>query len=286
MQESPAERIDNRPTGRALATLRDRRRFVDDTGRDTARDFDSNGRRLLCVSLHDVAPATLPECRDALDFLDALHIGPVSLLVVPDYHGLGRADRDERFCDFVRARARRGDEIVLHGYFHRDPGKQWRGLRDWLERRVHIEHEGEFARLNGTVARIRLLRGLAVLRAAGWQPSGFVAPAWLVSPGTCNALQNLSLRYYATRDYLHLLTDEARIHAPSLVVSTLGPWRRMLSAPRNHLVLGRHLDAPVLRAALHPRDLGYRGIEALWRRLLDPLVDREIVTEGNVAAAH
>ncbi len=276
MPQSAAERIDDRPTGRALGTLRGGRRFLDATGGNTDRAFESNSRRRLCVSLHDVAPATLPECRETLDFLDALQMSPVSLLVVPDYHGLGRADRDECFCNFVNFRA----------YFHRDPDVQWHGLRDWLERRVHIEHEGEFARLNGTVARIRLLRGLAVLRAAGWQPSGFVAPAWLMSPGTCSALQNLSLRYYASRDYLHLLADEGRIHAPSLVVSTRGPWHRMLAAPRNHLVLGRYLEAPVLRAALHPRDLGYRGIETLWRRLLDPLVDREIVTEGNVAAAH
>jgi uncharacterized protein len=243
-------------------------------------------RRLLCVSLHDVAPATLPACRDVLDFLDALHIGPVSLLVVPDYHGLGRADRDDRFCDFVRARARRGDEIVLHGYLHRDPDARWRGLRDWFERRLNIDREGEFAHITAAVARVRLLRGLAVLRAAGWQPSGFVAPGWLMSPGTCEALQTLPLRYYATRNYVHLLADEGRIHAPSLVVSARSPWRRMVSAPWNHTVLGRHHDAPVLRAALHPRDLTYRGIEAMWRRLLGPLIDREIVTEGNIAAAH
>lgn len=261
-------------------------RLVDDTVGEAFRDSDGGGRRLLCVSLHDVAPATLLECRHTLEFLDALHIGPVSLLVVPDYHGLGRADRDERFCDFVRTRTLRGDEIVLHGYFHREPDVQWRGLRNWLGRRAHIDQEGEFARLTPRVARMRLLRGLAVLRAAGWRPNGFVAPAWLMSPGTCKALQNLPLRYYATRDYVYLLADEGRIHAPSLFVNTRSPWHRMLSASWNHAVLGRHLDAPVLRVTLHPRDFVTRGNEALWRRLLDLLADREIVTEGIIAAAH
>jgi len=242
-------------------------------------------RRLLCVSLHDVAPATLPACREVLALLDGLHIGPVALLVVPDYHGLGRADRDERFCDFLRARARRGDEIVLHGYFHRDPDAKTRSLRDWLERRVYTDREGEFARLETNVARARLLRGLAVLRSAGWQPSGFVAPAWLMSPGTCDALGGLPLRYYATRDNLCLLAGERRIHAPSLVVSSRSAWRRALSIPWNCGTLARHVDAPVLRAALHPADLRHRSIEALWCRLLGTLQGREIVTEGDLAAA-
>jgi uncharacterized protein len=241
-------------------------------------------RRLLCVSLHDVAPATLSACRDILAFLDRQRIGPIALLVVPDYHGLGRADRDERFCDFLRARVRRGDEIVLHGYFHRDPDREPRGLIDWLERRAYTDLEGEFARLDANVARARLLRGLAVLRSAGWQPSGFVAPAWLMSPGTCDALEGMPLRYYATRDSLWLLAGERRIPAPSLVVSARGPWRRALSVPWNCAILARYLDAPVLRAALHPTDLRHRSTEALWRRLLSATGDREIVTEGALAA--
>ncbi len=72
--------------------------------------------RLLCVSLHDVAPATLDDCTTTLAFLDGLGLVPVSLLVVPDYHGLGRADRDGRFASFIESRILRGDEIVLHGY--------------------------------------------------------------------------------------------------------------------------------------------------------------------------
>lgn len=242
-------------------------------------------RRLLCVSLHDVAPATLPDCRKTLAFLDALRIGPVALLVVPDYHGLGRADRDERFCDFLRARARRGDEIVLHGYLHRDGAEPVHGVRDWLERRVYTDREGEFSRLNANSARARLLRGLAVLRSAGWQPTGFVAPAWLTSPGTRYALESLPIRYFATRSSVCLVADERRIAAPSLVMSTRSAWRRLLSAPWNHALLGRHLHAPVLRAALHPGDLRFGDLESLWHRLLNQLRGREIVTESELVAS-
>lgn len=242
-------------------------------------------RRLLCVSLHDVAPATLPDCRNTLAFLDSLRIGPVALLVVPDYHGLGRVDRDDRFCEFLRARTRRGDEVVLHGYVHQDSGGLPHGLGERLERRVYSDGEGEFARLGTNVARARLLRGLAVLRAAGWRPSGFVAPAWLMSPGTRVALEGLPLRYFATRNDVCLLGGERRIAAPSLVVSTRRLWRRTLSVPWNHAVLDRHLNQPVIRAALHPRDVQYGSIESLWRRLLGRVLEREIVTEGQLVAA-
>lgn len=235
--------------------------------------------RLLCVSLHDVAPATLADCRETLAFLDEQHIGPVALLVVPDYHGQGRMDRDERFCEFLRERERRGDEIVLHGFWHRDTVADCHGLRDWLERCVTTASEGEFSRLDSTAARARILRGLAVLRAAGWQPHGFVAPAWLMSPGTRDALDTLPLRYCATRDYVVPLPSEQPIPAPSLVVSSRSRWRRAASPLWNRARLSHRQYRPVLRAALHPQDMRHPDLAALWREMLAKLSDRRVVTE-------
>jgi predicted deacetylase len=75
--------------------------------------------------------------------------------------------RVERFGGFVRTRTRRGEDSVRHGYFHGNSDARWRALRDCLDRRVRINQESELARLTETVARIRLLRGPAVLRTAG-----------------------------------------------------------------------------------------------------------------------
>lgn len=239
-------------------------------------------RRRLCISLHDVAPATLEDCAHALGFLDRLQLGPVALLVVPDYHGLGRVDRDLRFARFIDARLRRGDEVVLHGFRHADCAPHGTGLRDWLERRVYTAGEGEFSRLDIDTARTRILRGLAVLRSAGWQPHGFVAPAWLMSEGTLEALEELPLRYCSTRDRVTVLASGRRIPAPSLVVSTRSAWRRALSQFWNQARSSRHALSPVLRAALHPTDLRYPEIERLWRQLLAGLADRQVVTEGQL----
>jgi hypothetical protein len=236
--------------------------------------------RLLCVSVHDVAPATLDDCLATLSFLDSLRVTPVALLVVPDYHGLGRIDRDERFCEFLRARAARGDEIVLHGFRHDDAPQRRAGLRDRLRWRTYMHGEGEFARLDSDCARSRILRGLAVLRSAGWHPAGFVAPAWLMSPGTYDALDSLPFQYCATRDVVLALDQGRRIPAPSLVVSSHSQSRRGIAALWNQLRLARRGASPVMRVALHPRDTRYQSIEALWRRLLSQMAGRSIITEG------
>lgn len=238
--------------------------------------------RLLCISLHDVAPATLDDCANTLAFLDDLRLGPVALLVVPDYHGLGRVDRDRRFTSFIESRILRGDEIVLHGLRHMDTGPRPRGIREWLTRRLYTDGEGEFGQLDFEAARTRILRGLIVLRSAGWHPTGFVAPAWLMSPSVLCALDETPLQYCATRDAVVVLQSGQRIAAPSLVVSTRAAWRRALSPMWNRALLARHASSRVVRAALHPADLRYPAMERLWRRLFSQLADREVVTEAQL----
>ena len=242
-------------------------------------------RPRLCVSLHDVAPATLEDCRRALDFLDQRCIGPVSLLVVPQYHGRGRADRERRFLDFTRSRVSMGDEVVLHGFTHQDSAAVSAGVRDWLERRVYAAGAGEFSRLDASTARTRILKGLAVLRAAGWSPKGFVAPGWLMSQGTIEALESLSLDYYSTRAAICHLKSERIVTAPSFVVSSRVRGRRALSLVWNNVLLAMQRGAPVLRVALHPADIRYPAVMRLWRSMLEQLSEREIVTEGCLVEA-
>jgi predicted deacetylase len=239
----------------------------------------ADSSRLLCISLHDVAPATLDECANTLAFLDDLRLGPVALLVVPDYHGLGRADRDHRFASFIESRILRGDEIVLHGYRHADTAPRPRGVREWLTRRIYTDGEGEFSQLDFEAARTRILRGLVVLRSAGWYPTGFVAPAWLMSRSALCALEETPLQYCAARDTVIVLKSGHTVPAPSLVVSTRAAWRRAVSPMWNQALLERHSTSRVVRAALHPADLRYPAIEQLWRTLLSQLSDRRVVTE-------
>jgi len=59
----------------------------------------------LCIALHDVAPATWPQCVRLLDLVDALGAPPVTLLVVPDWHAQGRIDAAAEFCRAIDSAA-------------------------------------------------------------------------------------------------------------------------------------------------------------------------------------
>jgi predicted deacetylase len=241
--------------------------------------------RFLCVSLHDVAPPTLPACIDAVAFLDAQRIGPIALLIVPDYHGHGRVDRDARFHAFIESRILQGDEIVLHGWRHLDEVPSRMRPDEWLLRRLGAERGGEFSRLDLDSARVRLLRGLAILRSAGWYPDGFVAPTWVMSDGTLTALEDLQLQYCSTRDHIIDLRSGERWLAPSLVMSPHAEWRRMVSPLWNRLLLRRFARHPVLRLALRPADVRIPALAASWQDLFSQLAERRFVTEGALVAA-
>ena len=76
--------------------------------------------RTVIFSIHDVAPQTLPEVAELRRMIHA-DAGPVpvSLLVVPRYHGA------DAWCPgsrrWISDAATRGDEIVLHGFEHWSP---------------------------------------------------------------------------------------------------------------------------------------------------------------------
>ena len=140
----------------------------------------SSSPRWLCVSLHDVAPATLPHCLKVLEAVREVANIPLTLLVVPAYHGAASAQPD--FECAMSAQLAAGNELALHGYSHKDPGVP-SSVADWLRRRVYTAGEGEFWALSEKEADDRLTLGRRWFDANGWPLAGFVAPAWLLGRG-------------------------------------------------------------------------------------------------------
>ena len=232
------------------------------------------------VSLHDVAPATWPACERLLALLAPFDV-PVTLLVTPHYRHGRRLDEDAGVVRALRARVARGDEIALHGYFHEDDAAPPASLRDWYARRVLTASEGEFAALEATAARRRLLDGTRLLVRAGLPPAGFVAPAWLLGPGARAALATTDLPYTCTRDALYALPTFDEIRAPSLVYSTRSWWRRVASRRWNRRRLASLAAEPRVRVALHPAESAYPAVLAEWTGLLAALArDRRPVLES------
>jgi predicted deacetylase len=238
----------------------------------------------LCVSIHDVAPATWPQCRMLMDAISAVADIPLTLLVVPAYHGQqGTTPEYERMLDQCLAR---GDELALHGYVHLDEGPPARSWRERYARHVYTTSEGEFAALPADEAARRLHAGMAWFAQRGWPVQGFVPPAWLLGKGGWQALRDFPFLYVTTWRRFYLLAEGQSLEAPSLVYSSRNAWGReasRLAAGWGARKLG---DAPLARLSLHPRDALYpRTISHFQKLLADLMENRQAMTKAAFAMA-
>jgi uncharacterized protein len=229
----------------------------------------SADRPCVCVSLHDVAPATWPRCARLLAMLDECGAGPVTLLVVPDYHHGGRIDAYPAFVRAIERRLARGDEVALHGYYHEDDAPPPRGPLGWVARRVLTQGEGEFAALAEADALERLERGAALMASLRWPVRGFVPPAWLLGRGARTALSRSGLAYTTTRGGVYRLPDWRYTFSPSLVYTVRSPWRRAMSQALNAATYAAARRGRLLRLSLHPVDAAHPAVMARWRAWIE-----------------
>lgn len=229
----------------------------------------------MCVVLHDVAPQTWPHYASFVASIDQLGAVPLTLLVVPDFHRQGALDRHPMFCRVIDERLARGDEVVLHGYHHDDPGPTGPNPANWLMRRIYT-HEGEFYALGASEATARIERGLALFDRLSWPTRGFVPPAWLMSEGTRQALRQFDFTYTSDLSGLIHLPDCRHEAAPTLVWSARSPWRRSLSRLWNDAKLKQSAKAPLLRLGLHPIDMQHASSRRYWLRRLELLLDQRV----------
>jgi len=226
----------------------------------------------LCLVLHDVAPSTWKYYADFAAAVDRLGKIPLTLLVVPDFHRQGSVDRFPGFVAEIDKRLAREDEVVLHGYYHDDPGPCGTSPKDWLTRRVYT-HEGEFYRLGEPNALSRLQEGVALFGRLGWPLRGFVPPAWLLGADSRRAVQGLGLAYTSDIRGLIRLPDFRLEPAPTLVWSARSGWRRALSRQWNDGLLCRQRSAPLLRLGVHPVDLRHGPVYRYWLQTLQRLLE-------------
>jgi len=225
--------------------------------------------RALCVSIHDVAPATWAACRTLMAAIAEVDPRlPLTLLVVPDYHALGHGV-PAGYRAWLNHRISAGDEIALHGYTHRDEAPPAAGMSDALRRRFYTAGEGEFAALSREAALRKLAAADGWCATQGWRAHGFVAPAWLMSRGTWDALSAFDFQYTTTLGRFHLLREGRSIRAPSLVYSARSPWRRWMSQQWNDVLSGAVREAPLVRLGLHPADAQHPELVAHAQRVLD-----------------
>ncbi len=247
-------------------------------------------RPALCISIHDVAPATWPQCRQLIAALREVADLPLGLLLVPRWHGRG-LDGESDFIAALQALLDdgRGHEVLLHGLYHLDDAHAPTRLGACLHRRVLTRGEGEFAALGAADAMDRIRAGLADLQASGLRSirvAGFVPPAWLMARGARSALlaegSRLGLRYASLFSGLLDLQQGRMLRAPALVYSAR--WRMSDALTRAVVgsAAGLMAAAPLLRIGLHPADVqrasNLRHAQGLVEQALR---DRQPLTEGH-----
>lgn len=231
----------------------------------------SDARSVLLV-LHDVSPASWADYRDFVHEVDALGAIPITWLVVPDFHKRHALKHDPAFCQMLEQRLSRGDELVLHGYYHCDDQPAPRTLRDYCMRRLYT-WEGEFYELTAAQAQTRLEAGLELFQQLGWPLHGFVAPAWLMSQGCRDALRHLPLDYTSDAGHFYRLPDFQALPAPGIVWSAGTAWRRGLSNVIADIRHWQTREAATLRLGLHPVDMRHDVSRRYWLQLLQRLLE-------------
>lgn len=243
----------------------------------------------LAVALHDVEPATFERCALIRDWLDDHGVNRVTLLVIParDLHPLG--DRRPEIADWVAERVSAGDAVAQHGFQHaQDRRAHW--SRPLLPR-LHSEVP-EFVGLDEHDTARALDAGRRVLKLAGIEARGFVAPAYAYTPAL---REMLATRYswWAGSWGLHTSALEPGRDAPAsppiLAAPAIGLAAGTVARRAISPVLLRAstlLAGELLRLDLHPGDLALPShmltLEWVLRRSVPR---RRPVTYDELAAA-
>jgi predicted deacetylase len=211
----------------------------------------------LAVAIHDVEPATFERAALLRDWLADLGVDRATLLVIParDLHPF--ATRRPELADWLLQRRQAGDAVAQHG----------------------LRHGPEFAGMDEAEARSAVESGRRLLRLAGVEPRGFVAPGYAYTPALERALAG---RFEWWAGLLGLQRGGGRrTLAPALALGRRTALRRA-ATPGLVRALAR-LGGPLLRLDLHPADLDHpRHVFAL-EAVLRGARGRTAVTYDEVA---
>jgi len=136
--------------------------------------------KLVAVALHDIEPATFERCALMRDWLDDHGIARVTLLVIPARDLHPASHRSPQMVEWLAERRRSGDSIAQHGFQHvRAARSPWPRPDLWSPRR---RRGAEFVGLDDGETRRAVGAGWRLLKLAGIEPTGFVAPAYAYTP--------------------------------------------------------------------------------------------------------
>ncbi len=222
--------------------------------------------RAIAVALHDVEPATYERCALIREWLDDHGISKVTLLVIPasDLHPF--QDRRPEMVDWLADRVHGGDTIAQHGFQHRQVRRSTSPARQAYARWQGGD-AAEFVGLDDVETKRAVEAGRRVLRLAGIQPRGFVAPAYAYTAALQRVLA-ASFDWWASLHSLRYDHGRRTTRAQALTFGSSSQLKRLTSP--GAIRAGACLAGPLMRLDLHPADLDHPShigaLEAVLRR--------------------
>lgn len=263
----------------------------------------------LAVALHEVEPATLDRCRHIREWLGERSVNRATLLVIParDLHPL--ANRSPDVASWLLERRHAGDSIAQHGFQH----TEGRGRPNIWAIGMGGTRRSEFAGMDAHETRRAVEAGWRVLKLAGIDPDGFVAPGYAYTPALRETLKK-RFRWWvelfgvhhvevaphlftplsgATAQTAHVIQAAPdmpmvrhTIMPPPLAPASPSGLRRSMS--RALMRMESHIEAlmplATLRVDVHPHDFDRPSrVAALERLLLAMAEDRRAITYDELA---
>jgi hypothetical protein len=206
---------------------------------------------LVCV--HDATPTYERETRAIIRDLAPLVGRRLAFGVVPDWHGEWPLARHPDFCRLMQEA---GEELLLHGYFHRR--QRGSGPVTWL-----AEGCDEMNGLDREETSRTVERGLHVFSEVFGAPArGFLAPGW--QPGHVRRENAGALGLDHVLGFFSLESAAGRSVPLATWTWDCGRWGWLGHVGHGLGALLHALDGGVPTLAIHPRDLE-RGF---WPRIL------------------
>ena len=224
-------------------------------------------RRLL-ASIHDVGPKFEGHVEILVDAIER-HVGEAkfAMLVVPDHWDEAPLSAAPAFQGKLRRWADAGVEIFLHGWRHRDDAP----AKGFAQKHM-TAGEGEFSGLSKADASARISDGRKIVEdVIGRHVAGFIAPAWLYSPGALDAVRDAG--FGLAEDHIKVwqpVSGNVVARGPVVTWASRSPGRirssLMVAAAARMLPQA----LPTARIAVHPGDVAVpellRSIDATFSR--------------------
>jgi uncharacterized protein len=234
----------------------------------------------LIVSVHDVSPRTSAETMQIMKALDSKGVGPVSLLVIPDYKGTFPLDGSDQVParEQLRILKKRGHEVVQHGQTH-DAGIE--GYDSFIERilvSTLTRGSAEYRTMNKDHAKVSIEAGRKILTDAGLvlkraENNGFALPGGFGNEAVYGALEELGFSYSADRLKIKDLKTGEVIKSPALGFSAKEGLCTYMEKLNHFLARGALRNSDLVRVTIHPADV-YEGREGRPLDAALKLVDR------------